>query len=103
MNKLKTIRMKTKLTQKEVGMIIGTKRENISYYESDKRNISTTKLKKLLDFVGLDLEEFEKDNLEIKIQASYNKKEICDEDFEEVIWLNNFIKNLSEIKKLIHN
>lgn len=35
-----------------------------------------------------------------KIQVAYRKDDISEDDFSQVIWLNKFVMNLSELKKL---
>lgn len=97
---LRDLREKNGLTQEEVAKIMGVKREVISYYETEKREIPVTNLQKLLNFLGIELEEFKNGNYERKIQVAYRKEDISDENFEQVIWLNRFVMNLSKIKKL---
>lgn len=97
---LKEFRAKINLTQEEVGKIMGVQREVVSYYETGKREMPITNLKKLLNFIGISLEDFKEGHFEKKIQVAYRKEQIVDEDFEEIIWLNNFVMNLSELKKI---
>lgn len=97
---LKNLREENGLTQEEVAKIMGVKREVVSYYETGKREIPVTNLQKLLNFIGIELEEFKNENYKRKIQVAYRKEDISDENFEQVIWLNRFVMNLSKIKKL---
>lgn len=97
---LKSFRKNNGLTQEEVGKIMGVAREMISYYESGKREIPVTNLQKLLNFIGVTLEDFKTQNFNRKIHVAYRKGEISEENFEQVIWLNRFVMNLSQIKKL---
>lgn len=98
--RLKDLREKNGLTQEEVAKIMGVKREVISYYENGKREIPITNLQKLLSFLGIELDDFKRENYERKIQVAYRKENISDKNFEQVIWLNRFVMNLSKIKKL---
>lgn len=98
--RLKDLREMNGLTQEEVAKIMGVKREVISYYENGKREIPITNLQKLLSFLGIELDDFKKENYERKIQVAYRKENISDKNFEQVIWLNRFVMNLSKIKKL---
>lgn len=98
--RLKDLREMNGLTQEEVAKIMGVKREVISYYENGKREIPITNLQKLLSFLGIELDDFKKENYKRKIQVAYRKENISDKNFEQVIWLNRFVMNLSKIKKL---
>lgn len=97
---LKKLREVNGLTQEEVAKIMNVKRELISYYENGKREISVTNLKKLLDFLGIDMEDFKNERYGRKIQVAYRKDYILEEDFKEVVWLNRFVMNISELKKI---
>lgn len=99
-NYLKNLRQKNNMTQYEVAKIMGVKREVVSYYENGKREISVTNLQKLLSFLGIELDDFKRENYERKIQVAYSKENISDKNFEQVIWLNRFVMNLSELKKI---
>ena len=99
-NYLKNLRQKNNMTQYEVAKIMGVKREVVSYYENGKREISVTNLQKLLSFLGIELDDFIRENYERKIQVAYRKENISDKNFEQVIWLNRFVMNLSELKKI---
>lgn len=100
---LKELRKQLALSQEDVAKIMGVKREMISYYENGKREISVTTLQKLLDFAGINLEDFESGSYEKKVQVAYRKEKASEQYFEEVIWLNKFVKNLSYLKKLNRN
>ncbi|MCQ8213151.1 helix-turn-helix transcriptional regulator [Cetobacterium somerae] len=97
---LKKLRETNGLTQEDVAKIIGVQREVISYYEHGKREIPVTNLKKLLNFLGIELEDFKNGKYEKKIQVAYRKDDISEEDFNQVIWLNKFVMNLSDLKKI---
>lgn len=98
--RLRLIRENNGLTQEEVGRIIGVKREMVSYYENGIRSISVTNLQKFLSFLGISMKDFKENRLKRKIQVAYRKDHISEEDFNQVIWLNKFVMNLSDLKKL---
>ncbi|MBC2855399.1 helix-turn-helix transcriptional regulator [Cetobacterium sp. 2A] len=100
MNSVKKIRESNGLTQEKVAKIMGVKREMVSYYESNTREIPVTNLQKLLNFLGIKSEDLKKGSYERKIQVAYRKHNISEENFNQVIWLNRFVMNLSEIKKI---
>jgi HTH-type transcriptional repressor of puuD len=64
-DKLKQIRIKRNLRQREVAKQLGITREEISYIERGVRNISLTRLEDLLKIYGLSLSSFFEDKEEI--------------------------------------
>lgn len=72
----------------------------ISHYENGTRKISLTNLSKILKFYGISLKEFEGNELEIKITCNVDKNKLEFEDIEALIFVNNFINNLYELKKI---
>lgn len=90
----KELRISNNLTQAETAKIMNIKRESVSYFENGKRTISVNAIDKFLFFLGLK----RKSKQQINIQCSYNKKD--KKNFEQAIWLNRFVMNLSEIKRL---
>jgi transcriptional regulator with XRE-family HTH domain len=97
---IRRIREENNLTQDDVAKIMNVKREVISYYETEKRPIPLVKLEKLLSFLGLTQKDIENENFKRNLVTAYRKEQLKDEDFEKVIWLNNFVNNLFEIKKI---
>lgn len=99
--KLKKLRIQNNYTQEEISKVLDVKREMISYFENEERQISSTNLETLLRFYGLTKKEFlSNDEIEANIQVAYRKEDISVEEFEEIAWLNNFVANLSELKKM---
>ena len=99
--KIKELRLKNSYSQEEIAKVLDVKREMISYYENDERSITTTLLKKLLDFYGLTKKEiFEEENIEAQIKVAYRKEYLNIEDFKEVAWLNKFVSNLNELRAM---
>lgn len=99
--KLNTLRTRNNYTQEQIAKVLGVKREMVSYYENDERPISTTNLEVLLKFYGLSKKEFTSNNdVTAKVQVAYRKDSLDLEEFEEIAWLNKFVSNLSELKKM---
>ncbi len=97
--RIKGLRIRNNYKQEEIAKILDVKREMISYYENEERKISTTLLKKLLDFYGLTKKEFlSTDNVEAQIKVAYRKESLEVEVLKEVVWLNKFVLNLNELK-----
>lgn len=101
MEKLKELRKKAGYKQEVIAQVLGVKREMISHYENGTRKISLTNLSKLLKFYGITLKEFEGNELEIKITCNVNKNKFELEDIKALIFVNNFINNLYELKKIV--
>ena len=99
--KLKELRVKSGYSQEQIAEILGVKREVISYYENNVRIISTTNLIKLLKFYGVSLKDFTDSKLDIQISCNVDKKKIELQDMEALYFINNFVNNLNELKKLI--
>ena len=99
--KLKDLRIKSGYTQEQIAEVLEVKREIISYYENDVRTISTSNLIKLLKFYGLSLKEFTEGKLDIQIICNVDKKKISIKDMEALVFINNFVNNLNELKNLI--
>lgn len=86
---IKKIRKETGLTQEDIAKILECSREEISYFENNKRKISISRIQKLLDFVGYE-------NGKITVQSSCHTKD----GIKYALFLNKFVKNLSEIKRI---
>lgn len=54
--RLKELRQKAKLTQKEVGEMLGVKQRAYSYYEAGTRDMSPETLIKLADFYNVTID-----------------------------------------------
>ena len=99
--KLKELRVKSGYNQEQIAEILNVKREVVSYYENNVRIISTTNLIKLLKFYGITLKDFTDGKLDIQITCNVDKKKIELQDMEALYFINNFVNNLNELKKLI--
>lgn len=96
---LKKIREVNKLTQEQVAEIMDVQRETISNYERGERVLPLLKLNKILDFLGLTLENYKNKEFKSRIEIAYRKNEL-DKDYQHVIWLNKFVNNLEFIKRI---
>lgn len=101
-DKLKQIRMKRNLRQREVAKQLGITREEISYIERGVRNISLTRLEELLKIYGLSLSSFFEDKEEIdilKVRFFGNPKKLTKEDKDNIAFAKRFTENLYELDK----
>ena len=72
-NKLKSVRLKAKLTQQQVGDVFNISRESVAQWESRDKSTrpDTRKLKKLADIYGVSINNLLDDSI---TQAKTNKK-----------------------------
>lgn len=100
--KLREARDKCALTQEQVAKHIGINRNELSYYETGKREISITLLDKLANIYGYSSKYFLDDSIteEPEIQIAFRADEINDEDLATISWAKTFLKNLFELSAL---
>jgi transcriptional regulator with XRE-family HTH domain len=54
--RLRFLRTKKKISQKNLGIVLGMSQENISFYENSKREPDISTLKKIAEFFGVSLD-----------------------------------------------
>lgn len=101
-DKLRALRIKRGMRQREVAKELGITREEISYIERGVRNISLTRLEELLKIYGLSLSGFFEDKEEIdtlKVRFFGNTKNLTEEDKKNIAFAKRFTENLYELDK----
>lgn len=101
-DKLRELRIKRGMRQREVAKQLGIAREEISYIERGVRNISLTRLEELLKIYGLSLSSFFEDKEEIdilKVMIFGNTKNLTEEDKKNIAFAKRFTENLYELDK----
>lgn len=100
--KLREARDKCALTQAQVAKYLGINRNELSYFETGKREISITLLDKLANIYGYSSKYFLDDSIieEPEIQIAFRAEEISDDDLETISWAKTFLKNLYELSDL---
>lgn len=86
---LKRFRKEKKLTQDELGVMVGYSRASLSNFESGRQQITDTFLDKLHEVFGIDVEEFK----------SYNRVSIVNDDEEpytKVYWKTKYYNLLEK-------
>ena len=102
-NKLRALRIKRGMRQREVAKQLGVAREEISYFERGVRNISLSKLEELLKIYGLSLSGFFENKEEIdtlKVRFFGNTKNLTEEDKKNIAFAKRFTENLYELDKI---
>lgn len=100
---IKGLREKYGYTQEKVSSFLGIKREMISHYENDGRDVPLEVLEKLSDLFGVELDVFFVDNVEealAEVVFAFRKDEIITEDMENISEFGKIVKNYLKINSL---
>lgn len=101
---IKQLRLKNQLTQEQLASYLQLKnREQISYYETEGREIPLDILEKLSDLFGIELEDFfEEDISEINstIAFAYRATSLTNEDIDELSKFKKIVKNYNKMLRL---
>ncbi|OFX16715.1 MAG: hypothetical protein A2033_12890 [Bacteroidetes bacterium GWA2_31_9] len=100
---IKRFREKSGLSQEQVGVYLGKKREQIAYYEAGTRQPGIDELEKLSDLFGVELSAiFEQDEAihNVDLALSFRSNEISDEDLKQVAYFQKFVKNYLKVERL---
>lgn len=103
---IKGLRDKYGYTQDKVAEFLGIKREMISFYENEEREVSLDVLEKLSDLFGVDLDVFFIDNVDealAEVVFAFRKNDIKDNDMEAMADFGRIVKNYLKINNLHGN
>lgn len=103
---IKGLRDKYGYTQDKVAGFLGIKREMISFYENDGREVPLDVLEKLSDLFGVDLDVFFVDNVDealAEVVFAFRKNDLDDNDMEAMASFGKIVKNYLKIKNLHGN
>ena len=101
---IKYYRERLGLTQEVVAKYLGVKREMISYYETDERDIPVKYLQSLADLFGIELIDLiEKDPAisQANIAFAYRTKDISSKDLNGIAHFRKIVKNYVKLKKKV--
>ena len=100
--KLKTLREKSKLSQKQLASYLDVDQSYLSKIETNERQANIEILDKLAVLFGLNIEDFDSDTLQVKeIHFSLRSKEIETEDLKAISQINTIAANSSQMARLI--
>lgn len=100
--KIKFFREKAGLKQTQVAEYLGIDQTYLSKIESNERNIPVELLEELAVLYRIDIEDFEKENIEISpITFSLRSKDIKDEDLHTLAKINRIAHNSKLMSDLI--
>lgn len=97
---LKRARKESGYSQDEIAQKLEVKRELISYYETDTREIPVSLLMKMADMYGKTMAYFFEKKEEASLRVAYRAENVTSDDEEQILWAKEFVKNLYELKDL---
>lgn len=103
---IKGLREKYGYTQEKVAEYLGIKREMISFYENEGREITLDVLEKLSDLFGVELDVFFVDNIDealAEVVFAYRKDDLDNNDMENMAAFGKIVKNYLKINNLYGN
>jgi transcriptional regulator with XRE-family HTH domain len=103
---IKGLREKYGYTQEKVAEYLGIKREMISFYENEGREITLEILEKLSDLFGVELDVFFIDNVDealAEVVFAYRKDVLDNNDMENMAAFGKIVKNYLKINNLYGN
>lgn len=103
---IKGLREKYGYTQEKVAEYLGIKREMVSFYENEGREIPLEILEKLSDLFGVELEVFFVDDVDealAEVVFAYRKDDFDNDDMENMAAFGKIVKNYLKIKNLYGN
>lgn len=103
---IKYFRERMGLTQESLAQFLGTSREQVSYWESGARAVSTVQLSKLADlFCVEDFELFDEDKSRQKVNLAFAFRAdgIDTTDLESIAAFKRIVKNYLSMKKMLRD
>ena len=103
---IKGLREKYGYTQEKVAEYLGIKKEMISFYENEGREITLEILEKLSDLFGVELDVFFVDNVDealAEVVFAYRKDDLDNNDMENMAAFGKIVKNYLKINNLYGN
>ena len=100
---IKGLREKYQYTQDKVANYLGIKREMISFYENEGREIPLSILEKLSDLFGVELDVFFVDNVDdalAEVVFAFRKDDIDNDDMDNMAAFGKIVKNYLKINNL---
>lgn len=100
---IKGLREKYGYTQDKVAEYLGIKREMISFYENEGREIPLEVLEKLSDLFGVELDVFFVDNVDealAEVVFAFRKDDFESDDMDNMAAFGKIVKNYLKINNL---
>ncbi len=103
-SRLKAIRESLGFTQEQVASYLGIMRENVSYFETGTRPISTVTLQKLADLYGYRFSYFVDEKISAQqpeVSMAFRFRDLDDNDLETIAKVKKIARNLEIIYTML--
>lgn len=100
---IKGLRERYGYTQEKVAGFLGVKREMISFYENNEREVSLEVLEKLSNLFGVELSVFFSETVEeamAEVVFAFRKDSVNESDMEKLSDFGKIVKNYIKINRL---
>jgi len=100
---IKMFRNKMGIRQEDLAKYLGIKREMISYYENESRDIPLDHLNRLADLFNVDLSDLmeEDSNLQkANVALAFRTNELCLDDMNVIAEFGKIVKNYIKLNNL---
>lgn len=92
-------------TQEKLAGFLGIKREMVSFYENNEREVPLEILEKLSDLFGVELAVFFSETVEeamAEVVFAFRKDSVIESDMEKLSDFGKIVKNYIKINRLYH-
>ena len=102
---IKGLRERDGYTQEKLASFLEVKREMISFYENNEREVPLDVLEKLSDLFGIELSVFFSETVEeamAEVVFAFRKDSVTESDMEKLSEFGKIVKNYIKINRLYH-
>ena len=102
---IKGLRERYGYTQEKLASFLEVKREMISFYENNEREVPLDVLEKLSDLFGIELSVFFSETVEeamAEVVFAFRKDSVTESDMEKLSEFGKIVKNYIKINRLYH-
>lgn len=100
---IKLFREKSGVSQEDIADYCGIKREILSYYENEKREVSLLHLDKIAEFLNIDLGAFLEENpseIHPDFALAFRANELTSSDRSQIAYFKRIVKNYLKMKTI---
>jgi transcriptional regulator with XRE-family HTH domain len=100
---IKLFREKSGVSQTDVADYCGIKREILSYYENEKREVSLLHLEKIAEFLSVDMRAFLEENpseIQPDYALAFRANELTPSDRDQIAYFKRIVKNYLKMKTI---
>ena len=100
---IKGLRERYGYTQEKLASFLGVKREMVSFYENNEREVSLEVLEKLSDLFGIELSVFFSETVEeamAEVVFAFRKDSVSESDMEKLSEFGKIVKNYIKINRI---